>query len=119
MAIEHKVAQSYVGKQARWVEDQARFDETGEATEWRSANPLVPAGYLLDLGFNCLTNAENLALLSPGLHYVEGQARLRSGDTSWGDHAWCETAKGEVVDPYFEWKFPDQHIVYRAGEFRR
>jgi hypothetical protein len=99
-----------------WLEDQNHFDETGEQPKWRSKNRHVPKQYRLDLEFNCFTNSENLAKLNPKLTYVEGEARLK-GDKSknaWGEHAWCVTKKGAVVDPYFEWKFPNQTIEYRV-----
>ena len=98
-----------------WLEDLHHFDETGEQPAWRSKNPHVPKSYRLDLEFVCFTNAENLSRLNRKLRYVEGLCRKR-GDRSknaWGEHAWCETA-GEVVDPYFEWKFPGEDLEYRA-----
>lgn len=96
-----------------WIEDHERFELTGEQPSWTSANPLVPETYRLDLDFVCFTNAENLADLT-GYEYVEGRARLVGGEseTAWGDHAWCVTADGVVVDPYFEWKFPEKVIEY-------
>jgi hypothetical protein len=103
---------------SNWIDDQRHFEETGEQPDWRSENPLVPAAYRLDLEFVCFTNAENLAALAPHLSYVEGLARLLDDESSnaWGEHAWCQTEAGEVVDPYFEWKFPGQGIEYRALE---
>lgn len=97
-----------------WINDQKLFDETGQQPEFRSKNPHVPASYRLDLEFVCFTNAENLARSNPELEYVEGRARLVSGKRKgdWGHHAWCETKNGEVVDPYFEWKFPGRKIEY-------
>lgn len=96
------------------IEDQERWDETGEAPDWRSADPNVPPDYSLDLEFNCYTNTENLVEANPQLRYAEGKARLTSGpDRSWGDHAWAVTKDGKIVDPYFEWRFPGVKIEYR------
>lgn len=78
---------------------------------------MVPADYRLDLEYVCFTNAQNLADLT-GYTYVEGKARFQ-GDTTtnaWGHHAWCVTADGVVVDPYFEWMFPNQAIEYQVSQ---
>jgi len=99
-----------------WRDDKNRFDETGEQPKWTSKNPHVPAIYRLDLEFVCFTNAQNLADMNTRLTYVEGLCRLK-GDCSkdaWGEHAWCVTPNGEVVDPYFEWKFPGESLEYHA-----
>jgi hypothetical protein len=99
-------------------EQQEHYDATGEQPNWRSANPLVPSSFRIDAEYNCFTNAENLAQLSRGqLRYTEGKARLVLGaDRSWGDHAWTtHTETGEVVDPYFEWRFPGRKIEYRPA----
>jgi len=82
-------------------------DEYDDAAAFRSANPQVPADYRIDPEFNCLTNAENLADMSPSLVYTEGWCRFR-GEKKWGSHAWCQTVEGVIVDPYFEWKFGEK-----------
>ncbi len=100
-----------------WLKDQKRYDETGEQPSWQSTNPLVPSSYRLDLEYVCFTNAWNLHLLT-GYNYVEGKCRLK-GDKSkdaWGNHAWCVAPSGQVVDPYFEWKFPGQQLEYKEEE---
>lgn len=104
-----------MSKRPRYQIDRDRYDRDGIQPKWRSRNPLVPAGYRLDLEYVCFTNAENLSMVT-GYTYVEGEARLRGdeGKDAWGDHAWCVTAEGVVVDPYFEWMFPGKVIEYRA-----
>lgn len=97
-----------------WIEDQKRWDENGIAPKFWSKNSNVPKSYRLDLDFVCFTNAENLANVNLKLRYVEGEARIK-GDKSrraWGHHAWCVTSNGTIVDPYFEWKFPNKIIEY-------
>jgi hypothetical protein len=99
-----------------WIKDQLHFDETGEF-DWQSKNPHVPKNYRLDLEFVCFTNAENLSRMNRNFKYVEGLARFK-GDKSknaWGEHAWCVTKQGVIVDPYFEWKFPGKKIEYREN----
>jgi len=101
-------------------DDQERFDETGEQPNWQSKNPHVPKSYRLDLEYNCYTNNENAAKLNPNLIVVYGWCRLK-GDTSkdaWGNHCWCKTKTGEIVDPYFEWKFPGQKLIYSESKKR-
>lgn len=68
----------------------------------------VPARYRIDEEFNCLTNSERLADRNPSLTWVVGRARRR-GSKKWGDHAWCETPAGQIVDPYFRHRFPDHY----------
>lgn len=86
------------------------------ARGFRSGNRHVPKAYRIDPEFNCLTNAENLAAMAKSLVYVEGWCKMR-GDKKWGAHAWCQTRKGEIVDPYFEWRFGDRYplLEYRAA----
>jgi len=82
---------------------------------WRSTDTRVPTYFSIDPEFNCLSNTENLILLSPELRYQEGWTRT-SQDDKWGAHAWAETTNGEIVDPYFQWAFPGSEIQYlRAG----
>jgi hypothetical protein len=97
----------------RSIMDQQRFDDTGKQPAFRSKNPHVPKEYRLDLAFNCFTNAKNLAKMNPKLIYREGYCREKGKKGEWGNHAWCETAQGEIVDPYFEWKFPGEKLIYR------
>lgn len=97
-----------------WQEDQDRFDETGKQPTWRSKNPLVPANYRLNLEFVCFTNAEKLARITK-LRCVTGLCRQKgdTSETAWGEHCWCITKTGEIVDPYFEWKFPGATLEYK------
>lgn len=97
-----------------WEKDQERFDETGKQPAWRSKNPLVPNTYRLNLEYVCFTNAERLARKAK-LRVVIGLCRMK-GDQSnnaWGEHCWCISSKGEIVDVYFEWKFPGMTLEYK------
>lgn len=85
---------------------------TGAATKkW------VPKGYQIDDEVGCLTNSENLAKAVPQLRLVQGYTRF-PGERQFGEHQWCETPQGEIVDPYFQHKFPDRWatIEYRPSD---
>lgn len=98
------------------------FPEGGHCVEYEpfsyaGSSPHVPDEFRLDpYEHNCLGHADQLAELNPALTYVEGWARKSNRFAEWGAHAWCETADGEVVDPYFEWKFPGESITYHRAE---
>ena len=64
----------------------------------------IPPGFSLDMEYGCLTNAEALAEANPALRFVVGNTRI-IGETTWGEHAWCETGEGQIIDPYFMQRF--------------
>ena len=66
----------------------------------------IPARFRLDLEFGCITNAERLHRSDSRLKLVVGRTRLGCG--RWGDHVWCSTPRGAVIDPYFMNLFPDR-----------
>jgi len=67
----------------------------------------IPKNFCIDDEFGCLTNAENLIRANHHLGFQVGRTRIL-GDKKWGDHAWCVTPKGDIIDPYFQWRFPKQ-----------
>ena len=92
--------------------------EADDAKLFKSKNKHVPSNFRIDDEFGCLTHAEQLARLNPKLEYVEGW--VKAPGEKWGEnaHAWCQTKSGEIVDPYFEWRFGDRQkqIEYRAAK---
>ena len=87
---------------------QAFGRQTSAADKW------IPKGFKIDDEFGCQTAAETLAKRVPKLRMVVGRTRLQS-ERQWGDHKWCVTPDGTIVDPYFRWRFPDEwrDIVYK------
>src|SRR3954468_17394055 len=97
----------------RWA-DLADGDES--YLDWRSASPHVPASfYPLNPGDeNCLGHTERLVAANPELRQAMGYAK--GNDGTWGAHTWAVSPKGEIVDPYFEWRFPNTQYEYREAE---
>ena len=76
----------------------------------------VPERFRLIKGPNrCYSNADRLARSNKLLRMVEGITRIDKKD-KWGEHAWCITPSGSVIDPYFRHRFPKEwhYIEYRA-----
>ena len=70
----------------------------------------IPKDFHVDDEFGCLTNAERLEETIKGLRFQTGWTRF-PGD-KWGCHAWCVTSKGSIIDPYFQWRFPNEwHLI--------
>ena len=70
----------------------------------------IPKNFQIDEEFGCLTNAERLEKRVKGLKFQVGRTRLPRD--KWGDHAWCITPKGSIIDPYFKWRFPNKwHLI--------
>lgn len=67
----------------------------------------TPKGFTIDDEYGCLTNSERLEKANPKLRLVVGRTRI-IGERKWGDHAWCVTPKGDIIDPYFIWRFPSE-----------
>jgi hypothetical protein len=100
----------------RGVDDLDEYEaELASAAAFASVSPHVPDSFAIDPEFACLTHAEQLADLNPALIYREGWTRLHDSD-AWGCHAWCETATGEIVDPYFEWRWPGAAVQYLVAD---
>lgn len=95
-------------KLAEWDEDE----EYERMLAWRSQNPRVHSDFRLDPESHCLGNTEALCDLDPTLTYQEGQVRDESSPTGWSDHAWATTPEGEIVDPYFEYRWPGKEWHY-------
>jgi hypothetical protein len=65
----------------------------------------IPKSYAIDdEECNCLGNAERLADENPKLRFTVGYAKLPG--KRWGEHAWCVTPRGQIIDPYFQKLFP-------------
>ena len=74
------------------------------ATSFSKQRQWTPKTFSIDEDFGCQTNAERLVKANPRLKFQVGRTRI-IGDKKWGDHAWCINPKGEIIDPYFMWKF--------------
>ncbi len=74
-----------------------------KAASYKTQQKWIPVNYHIDDEFNCLTNAENLSEMT-GLQLKVG--RTRSPGEKWGDHMWCCTPRGAIIDPYYQWLFP-------------
>ena len=68
-------------------------------------NKWIPKNFRIDEEFGCLTHAEKLERVK-GLEFQVGRTRFPKD--KWGDHAWCVTTRGSIIDPYFQWLFPDK-----------
>lgn len=66
----------------------------------------IPKSFRIDDEFGCLTHAERLAKSNIKLTFQVGKTRI-VGSKKWGDHAWCISPKGNIIDPYFQWLFPN------------
>jgi hypothetical protein len=89
-----------------------------KAAPLRTQRKWVPQHFRLIKGPNrCYSNADNLIKAKPQLRQVRGITRLGKGD-GWGDHAWCITPHGHIIDPYFIHRFPKewQDIEYRFDD---
>lgn len=70
----------------------------------------TPKNFCIDGEFGCLTHAEKLAK-NKKLTFTVGKTRLGKKD-KWGYHAWCVTMRGSIIDPYFQWRFPNEwHLI--------
>ena len=70
----------------------------------------IPKDFRIDKEFGCLTHAEKLCQ-NKKLTFTVGRTRLGKKD-KWGEHAWCITKRGSIIDPYFQWRFPNEwHLI--------
>ena len=86
-----------------------------KAASVKTQRKWIPKDFQVDDEFGCLTAAEDLSEAVEGLTIRYGRTRL-SG--KWGDHAWCTTPRGSIIDPYYQWAFPDLwHLIeYRLDD---
>lgn len=77
-----------------------------KAASLQTQRKWTPKNFRIDEEFGCLTHAEKLAK-NKKLTFTVGRTRLGKKD-KWGDHAWCITKRGSIIDPYFQWRFPDE-----------
>jgi len=81
-----------------------------KAASIRTQKKWIPKNFLIDEEFGCLTHAERLESEVTRLTFQVGRTRF-PGD-KWGDHAWCVTPSGSIIDPFFQWMFPDTwHLI--------
>ena len=66
----------------------------------------IPKDFRIDEEFGCQTCAEQLEASNPNLTFQIGRTRI--GKDKWGDHAWCTNPYGDIIDPYFQWRFPNE-----------
>jgi hypothetical protein len=79
-----------------------------KASSKRTQVKWISRSFRLIKGANrCISNAENLIKQNKRLRLVEGKTRLNKRD-KWGDHFWCITPRGNIIDPYFMFRFPTE-----------
>jgi hypothetical protein len=85
--------------------------ETMKAASKKIQRKWTPKNFRIDDEFGCLTHAEKLEEMVDGLKFKVGRTKFPESN-KWGDHAWCVTSKGSIIDPYFQWRFPnDWHLI--------